>query len=115
MVGVVFGRENGFAPGLEWSLVWGPLTLITESEFVIDLGNTEESYFYAWSELRVRPFEWLHAGLALQRTRVVHVPRAVSWGPLVGVSVWKLEFSGYWFNPGQSDAQYWAAYIGLTL
>src|SRR5208283_2757440 len=70
MVGAIFGKENGIAPGLEWSLAWGPLELSSENEFVIDLGNLEQSYFYAWSELNVRPFPWLHAGVALQRTKV---------------------------------------------
>jgi hypothetical protein len=115
MVGGIFGQVNGIAPGLEWSVAWGPLELYSENEFVIDLGDLEQSYFYAWSELSVRPFEWLRAGLALQRTRAHAIPRVASWGPLVGLSVWKLEVAGYWFNPGQADAQYWMAYLGVQL
>lgn len=115
MVGGIFGKENGIAPGLEWSLAWGPLELSSENEFVIDLGNLEQSYFYARSELNVRPLPWLHAGVALQRTKVHAVPRVASWGPLIGVSVWKFEVAASWFNPGQADAQYWAVYVGFHL
>jgi hypothetical protein len=115
MIGGIFGKENGFAPGLEWLLAWGPLELSSENEFVIDLVHLEQSYFYAWSELHVRPFAWLRVGAALQRTKVHAVPRTASWAPLVGVSVWKVEVAVYWFNPGQADAQYWAVYVALHL
>jgi hypothetical protein len=115
MLGVVFGQINGIAPGLEWSLAWGPVEFSSENEVVIDLGDAEQSYFYAWSELSVRPFEWLRAGVALQRTRAHASPREVQWGPLIGVSVWKIEVTGYYFNPGQSDAQYGVVSVGLKL
>jgi hypothetical protein len=115
MVGAVFGKLNGVAPGLEWALAWGPLELYSDSEVVIDFADVEQSYFYAWSELSIRPLEWLRAGLALQRTRVHAEPRAVSWGPVIGFSVWKVEVDTYWFNPGQTDAQYWAVSVGLKL
>ena len=115
MVGGVFGKVNGIAPGLEWSLAWGPLQLYSENEFVIDLVKVEQSFFVAWSELSFRAFGWLHTGLALQRTRSHAVPRVVSWGPFVGVSLWKVEVAAFWFNPGQADAQYWAVYVGINL
>jgi hypothetical protein len=115
MVGGIFGQLNGIGPGLEWSLAWGPLELYSENEFVIDLVDLEESYFYAWSELNVRPVEWLRAGVALQRTRAHATPREVSWGPVLGLAVWKVEVAAYWFNPGQSDAQYWVVYVGVNL
>jgi hypothetical protein len=114
MLGGVFGDLNGVAPGLELDLTWGPLEFYSEMEVVLDVADISESYFYSWSELSGRPLAWLRGGIALQRTRVVASPRQVQWGPLVGVSVWKLVASGYWFNPGQSDAQYWVATIGIN-
>jgi hypothetical protein len=115
IAGGVFGRTGGLGAGLEWSLAWGPLELYSENEVVLDLGDVEQSYFYAWSELSARPIEWLRLGLALQRTRAHDVPVDVSWGPLVGASVWKIELAGYCFNPGQADARYWVASAGLGL
>jgi hypothetical protein len=105
MLGGVFGRTNGIAPALTLTLEWGPLALWSQSEYVFDLGDSSASFFYAWSELSVSFPEWLRAGLALQRTRVVRTPREVEWGPLLGFSVWKLTATAYLFAPGQ-DGQY---------
>jgi len=105
MLGGVFGRTNGIALALTLTLEWGPLALWTQSEYVFDLGDSSASYFYAWSELSVSPVEWLRAGLALQRTRVVETPLEVQWGPLLGFSVWKLTATAYLFAPGQ-ESQY---------
>jgi hypothetical protein len=41
--------------------------------------------------------------------------RRETWGTLSGISVWKVEMAGYWFNLGQADAQYWVAYMGVNL
>jgi hypothetical protein len=112
MLGGVFGDVNGIAPGVEWDLSWGPLELYSETEFVIDLGNSSASDVYTWSEFSASPFEWLRAGIALQRTRAFAASRIVQWGPLVGFKVWKLSASAYWFNPGQADAQYWVVSLG---
>jgi hypothetical protein len=105
MIGGVFGRTNGIAPALTLTLEWGPLALWSQSEYVFDLGDSSASYFYAWSELSVSFPEWLRVGLALQRTRVVETPREVQWGPLLGVSVWKLTATAYLFAPGK-ESQY---------
>jgi hypothetical protein len=115
MVGGIFGDLNGIAPGLEWSLSWGPLELYAENEFVFDLADVEQSYFYVWGELSASPFDWLRAGLALQRTRAHASSREVQWGALLGVSAWKLSATGYWFNPGQPDAQYWVVAVGIEI
>jgi len=114
MLGGVMGDLNGIAPGLEVDLSWGPLELYSETEWVFDLGNWSASNYYTWSELSGSPFDWLRAGLALQRTHAVASARTVQWGPLVGVQVWKLSASAYWFNPGQVDAQYWVLSLGAS-
>ncbi|MGO9066188.1 MAG: hypothetical protein ACLQIH_15805 [Myxococcaceae bacterium] len=112
MLGGIFGEVGGIAPGLEWDLSWGPLELYSETEFVFDFGNSSDSDFYTWSELSWSPFEWLRAGLALQRTRAFAASRVVQWGPFVGFKVWKLSANAYWFNPGQTNAQYWVLSLG---
>jgi len=114
MLGGVFGNLNGIAPGLEWDLSWGPFEFYSEIEFVFDLVNWSGSDYYTWSELSGSPFEWLRAGLALQRTHAVAVSRTVQWGPLVGFKVWKFSASAYWFNPGHTDTQYWVLAVGAS-
>lgn len=115
MLGGVFGKLNALGAGVEWALSWWLLEIYSEWEMVLDLGDVEQSYFYAWTELSMRPLEWLRFGLALQRTRVHDIPVGVSWGPLLGFSVWKLEVAGYYFNPGNVDTQYGVVYLGFEL
>lgn len=115
MLGGVFGKLNGLGAGVEWALSWWLLEIYSEWEMILDLGDVEQSYFYAWTELSMRPLEWLRFGLALQRTRVHAVPVEVSWGPLLGFSVWKFQVAGYYFNPGNVDTQYGVVYLGFEL
>jgi hypothetical protein len=102
MIGLVAGRTNGIAPGLELTLSWGPVELYSESEYVQAFGGAGSSFFYAWSELGLRPVAWLRAGLAAQRTRRFHSPREVSFGPMLGVTVGKLEATGYVLDRGSA-------------
>jgi hypothetical protein len=115
MVGGVFGDKNGVAVGAEWTLAWGPLELYSELEFVFDCGDFARSNVYTWTELSAWPWEWLRAGIAVQRTNAVESTREVQWGPLVGARWRSLSLTGYWFNPGQADDQYWVAALGLEL
>ena len=115
MVGWVFGQVNGAAPGLEWSLGWGPLAFSSQNEFVVNFANVQQSFFLTWTELTVQPFQWLLAGVALQRTRTYIVPRAVTWGPLLGVTLWNVQLAVYWFDPAQANIQYLAASITVSL
>jgi hypothetical protein len=115
MFGVVFGDTKGFAPGLEWTLSWGPLSLYSELELVLDLDDSDSNFFYVWSEASGQVLPWLRVGMALQRTRAHFEPRLLQWGPLVGVNFWKVSVSAYWFNPGQSENQYWVVSFGIAL
>ena len=100
IAGCMAGDAGGPILGLELSVEWGPLSWSAQGEWVTDLVGGTGGYLYAWSELAVSPWEWLHLGVAVQRTRVFHTPREVIFGPLVGVTVSKLNFSATWFQPG---------------
>jgi hypothetical protein len=102
MVGLVGGRTDGVAPGIELTLTWGPVELHSESEYVLAFGGTGSSFFYAWSELGLRPTDWLRAGLAVQRTRRYHSPREVSVGPMLGLTMGKLEATFYVLDRGSA-------------
>jgi hypothetical protein len=102
MIGVVAGRTDGLAPGLELTLSWGPLELYSESEYVLPLGDAGSSFFYAWSELGVRPADWLRVGLVAQRTRQFRAAREVSLGAMLGVAVGRLEATLYVLDGGSS-------------
>jgi hypothetical protein len=102
MFGVAVGQTNGLVPALELTLSWGPLQYYLEAEVLIDLASVSSSYYYGWSELSAAPVEWMRAGIAIQRTRLVSTGREVSLGPLIGFSVWKIDLTAYWFDPGGS-------------
>jgi hypothetical protein len=45
----------------------------------------------------------MRAGIVAQRTRLFHTARQVIFGPLLGFTAWKLDFTVYWFQPGGID------------
>jgi hypothetical protein len=114
MVGLVVGRTDGFAPGLELTLSWGPLEVYSESEYVLPFGDAESSFFYAWSELGVRPADWLRVGLVAQRTRRYRAAREVSLGPMLGVAIGRLEATLYVLDGGNSGP-FAAVSVGVRL
>ncbi|MBN8249701.1 MAG: hypothetical protein J0L84_19955 [Verrucomicrobia bacterium] len=99
MLGGIFGDTTGIAPGYEGSIGWWWLELYSEGEYMADLGNSDGSFFYNWSELTLTPVEWLHFGLVTQRTRAYTSDREVQRGLLVGVSFWRASLTTYVFNP----------------
>lgn len=99
MLGGVFGDVNGIAPGYKGSLSWWKLELYSEGEYVFDVGQWSESFFYNWSELSLAPVEWFRFGLATQRTHVYGTERDIQRGLLAGVSWKALELTTYVFNP----------------
>src|SRR5262249_23481312 len=60
-------------------------------------------FFYSWTELDVRPWRWLRLGIVTERTRLFQTAREFIFGPLVGFTVWKVDFSFFWFQPGRID------------
>jgi hypothetical protein len=99
MLGAVFGEITGVAPGYRGSLSWWWLELYSEGEYVVDVDNSSDSFFYMWTELTVSPLGWFRAGLVTQRTQVYQTDFDVQRGFLLGFSVWKLDVTGHVFNP----------------
>jgi hypothetical protein len=103
MIGGIVGQVDGVIPALEVDFSVWRLEASGESEYVFDLHDSSSKYFYMWSEVSLRPTEWLRAGVATQRTRVYQTERDIQRGPLVGVSFSKIDATFYLFNPGDSD------------
>jgi hypothetical protein len=114
IVGGVFGSLNGIGAGAEWTLAWGPLSWSSQLELIFDFADSSGDFLYVWSEFVGQPVGWLQLGFAVQRTRANAEPRWLQWGPLLGFSVWKLSLTGYWFNPGQSNDQYWVVTLAAS-
>ena len=104
LVGCLLGDQGGPTLGLEVALGWGPLSFSSQNEwaFVVQ-GPNQGGLFYAWTELDVRPWQWVRAGIVAQRTHLFHTARQVIFGPLLGFTVSKVDLTLYWFQPGGID------------
>ena len=112
MLGGAWGTTQAFVPAFEASLAYGKVDFYIEAEYVRDTGEKHDSYVYAWSELGVRPVEWLRLGLATQRTRAYGGDRDIQRGPFVQFTWKKLTLGGFWFNPGSRE-QVFVGSIGV--
>jgi len=102
MLGVVFGKTQGIAPGFEASLAYGIVDYYIEAEYLYDLDVKEDSYIYAWSELGVSPLKWLRLGLVGQRTRVYQTDREIQYGGFMQLIFGRATLGFYVFNPDDS-------------
>jgi len=100
MAGGVFGDTNGVAPGYEMTVAWKGFELYSEGEYVVDVEDSDNNYFYNWAQLGWSPWEWLTFGFASQRTRAYHTGLDVQRGPFVGFSYKSVALTVYVFNPG---------------
>jgi hypothetical protein len=112
MIGGVFGGTNGVAPGLEVDVVWRRLELYVESEYVFDLEEADDSFFFAWTELTFSPADWLSLGFVGQRTRAREMELEMDRGLLAGFSWDRFGGTVYLFNPDQDDPY---VMIGVTI
>ena len=101
MIGGVFGRTNGIAPGLEISLKYkNKLELSIANEYVFDTTSKSGNFYYAWPQLTYSPKEWLQVGLVAQHTVAYQNGVNIQRGFLVGFSHGHWEYTTYVFNPG---------------
>ncbi len=103
MIGGVFGRTTGIAPGCEASLTYKKVQLSISNEYVFDTTHKSGNFYYAWPELTYSPLSWFRVGLVAERIKAFHTSLDVQRGFLVGVSHKKWEFTTYVFNPGFTD------------
>ncbi len=102
MAGGIFGDFNGVAPGYHLTISWGPLELYSEGEYVFDVEDSDNNYFYNWAQLGYSPWEWLTIGFASQRTRAYETGLDIQRGPFVGFTCGAWTLAAYVFN---ADAQ----------
>jgi hypothetical protein len=103
MIGGVFGRTTGVAPGCEASLTYKKVELSISNEYVFDTSRSSDSFYYSWPQLTYSPTDWLRVGLVAQHTKAFQTSLDIQRGFLVGVSHKKVEFTTYVFNAGWTD------------
>jgi hypothetical protein len=102
MIGGVFGRTNGVAPGCEASLTYKKLQGSISNEFVFATGRSS-SYYYNWPQFTYSPVDWLQLGLVAQRTKTYQTSLDTQLGFFVGVSHKNMEITSYVFDLGRTD------------
>jgi hypothetical protein len=100
--GAVFGNTSGVAPGYKVSLGWGMFQLYSETEFVFDAGDSDDSFLYTWSELEIAPVDWCRFGLVVQRTKAYETEFDIQRGFFAGLSYKGADVTAYVFNPDAS-------------
>jgi len=100
MIGGVFGRTNGIAPGCEASLTYKKVQISISNEYVFDTGDRSNSFYYSWPQLTYSPIDWLQVGLAAQRTRTYQTSLDTQRGFFVGLSHKNATLTSYIFNAG---------------
>jgi hypothetical protein len=103
MIGGVFGRTTGIAPGFEASLTYKKLQLSISNEYVFDTTDKNGSFYYSWPQLTYSPTDWLHVGAVAQHSKAFQTAFDVQRGFLVGVSMRKVNVTAYVFNAGWSE------------
>lgn len=99
MLGAVFGRTNGIAPGCEASLSYKKFALSISNEFVITPPDSSNSFYYTWPQVTYSPMSWLKVGGVAQRTKAYHTAFDVQRGFLVAFNHKNWEATTYIFNP----------------
>lgn len=104
MLGAVTGGTDGIAPGFETSLAWKRLDVYSEAEYIFDAHDRANDFTYAWSEVAVKPVDWLRVGVVGQRTRLVEDGLDVQRGFLAQAFVGRWTLGVDWFNPWGDEA-----------
>lgn len=103
MVGGAVGLAQGLTTGLEMTFTLGGFELYTESEYLFDLDDNGNNFFYNWTDLTYSPTDWLWVGISGQRLRVYETELDIQRGLLVGAGFKFWEINTYVYNLGYDD------------
>jgi hypothetical protein len=107
MIGGVFGRVNGIAPGLEATLTYKKrLQFYSANEYIFDTDTKAGNFFYTWTQLTYAPTSWFSGGYVLQRTRAYHSTLDIQRGITVEFTRSDVTFSTQIFNINEPNPSY---------
>lgn len=114
MFGAVFGDTDGVAPGYRLDANWKLLELFTEGEYLFDSDDSDDNFFYSWTELTVSPDDKLRFGVVIQRTKVYDTDFDINRGFLLGLSFTRFDVIAHAFNLDDDDPVFALAFnLGL--
>jgi len=103
MAGGIVGNTNGIAPGLEFDFNFYGFELYSESEYVFDLQDKENNFFYNWTDFTYAPLDWLWFGLSAQRTKLYQSDLEIQRGLLIGGGYKWFGVTGFLYNLAFDD------------
>jgi len=107
MVGGAFGEVEGVAPAYRLSAEWRKLALYSEGEYFFNADNSEDGYFYTWSELNLDVALGFHAGLVMQKETSEDVRRGFSVGYVWEMAkLGELDLTVYFFDLDKGEEMY---------
>lgn len=105
MIGGVFGRTQGIAPGCEAAFTWKKLNASISNEYVFDTIATSGDFYYVWNEISYQLLKWFRFGYAGQRNKMFFQrPLLHEEGFLLGINRKWYQFTTYVLNPGAGGA-----------
>ena len=113
MLGAVAGDTDGIAPALELDLAWQRLSWYGESEYLFDLDDSDDDFFYSWSTLTYGLTDWVSAGMVIERSKLVDTGLSVQRGLALEFQKGSLGLSLYAYNLFDSGDSY--AVVALDL
>lgn len=112
LAGGVFGRTRGFAPGLNADLGWREFSFSTSAEYLFNIEDGDESFFYSWSEWLYTPRPPFAAGLTVERSRLRALAGDVNVALTLYAGYRNATVSFYAFNVWDSDDDYYMLGLG---
>jgi hypothetical protein len=106
MLGGVFGKITGIAPGYTITVDYKTLEFSMQGEYFCDAGTSSNNFFYTWSELSDSPVEWFRMGVAVERTQASGSNSDFQLGPLIGFKYKDIALTTYWLGAGSDEAKF---------
>lgn len=100
MLGFAVGNTDGIAPGMEVEMSLGKFRFYTENEYLFEINDKTNSFFYSWSEFSFAPKDWFWFGISWQRLKPYQSDNALEKGFTAGFAYKNVALQGYYFNPG---------------
>ena len=113
MGGIVFGNTNGIAPGLETEITYKKFDFYTESEYLFDFEGKDNNFFYMYSELAIRPIKQIRTGMIAQRTKLFQSEFEIQHGLFAEYYFRRWRAGVFYFNPFNTDANFWIASVSV--
>lgn len=104
MFGAAFGETEGLIPALEFDLGWRELAWYAELEYLFDLEDRDDDFFYSWSTVTWGFTDWLAAGLVIERSKLVDTDLSVQRGLALELRGERVGLSLYAYNLGSDDS-----------